>query len=261
MLKASDLAEIARRQLADYDAHQLGGFFRDAPFRLTVAEAYEVQRQVAALRVARGEGIAGYKIGCVSTAVQRQLGIDRPVFGRLFATEMHPSGATLDPARFENLAIEGEFAVRIGEDIPDPDRLAQQPERAIAGVVAVIELHHHVFRGPTPTAEELIANNALHAGVVLALTHGSKELDQQISVFRNGELLGMETSGAIPGGLLASLLSVSQQLAVWGLGLRRGELVLTGSPLPLYSVGPGDCISVCTTHSGDVRATVSPANP
>ena len=216
-----------------------------------------MQRQVAALRVSRGEGIAGYKIGCVSEAVQRQLGIDRPVFGHLFTTELHLSDVTLDPAAFENLAIEGEFAVRIGEDVPDPNWLVQHPRRAIAADVAVIELHNNVFRGAAPTAEELIANNALHAGVVLPPAGGSKELEDQISVFRNGELIGTEMSCAIPGGLFASLLRVAKHLASTGHGLRRGDLVLTGSPLPLYPVGPGDSITVSTPHSCEVRATVA----
>lgn len=247
---APDLADIARRQLADYDAHRPGSFFRDAPFRLTVAQAYEVQRRVAELRVARGEGIAGYKTGCVSAAVQRQLGIDRPVFGHLFTTELHVSGVTLDPAAFDNLAIEGEFAVRMGEDAAG---------LAIAEVVAVIELHNNVFRGDMQTAEELIANNALHAGVVLPLTGGSRELEDEISVFRNGEVLGTQTCGAIPGGLFGSVVSVANHLALSGRGLMRGDLVLTGSPLPLYAVRAGDSIHVRARHGGEVLAQAGTA--
>ena len=132
-----------------------GRFSSDPAFTLTLAEAFEVQRQVAALRAARGEAVAGYKIGCISEAVQRQLGLDRPAFGHIFATELHPSGAVLDARAFDGLAIEGEFAVRIGGDL------------SIASVFPVIELHNNVFRGPVPTSQELIANNALHAGVVL----------------------------------------------------------------------------------------------
>jgi len=251
-----DLAEIAKRQLADYDAHRPGRFFRDAPYQLTVAQAYEVQRRFAALRVARGEGIAGYKIGCVSAAVQQQLGIDRPVFGHLFTSELHPSEVTLDPAAFENLAIEGEFGIRIGEDVPDPDWLVRHPARVIGEVLAVIELHNNVFCGVTPTAGELIANNALQAGVVVAAGTGSTELDDRIAVFRNGAQIGAQTAGAIPGGLFASLLSIAAHLASSGRILRRGDLVLTGSPLPLYPAGPGDVISVCTAQCGDVRATL-----
>lgn len=247
-----NLEEIARRQLADYDAHRPGGFFRDAPFRLTVAEAYDVQRRVAELRVARGEGIAGYKTGCVSVAVQRQLGIDRPVFGYLFTTELHVSGVTLDPAAFDNLAIEGEFAVRMGEDASG---------LAIAEVVAVIELHNNVFRGDVQTAAELIANNAIHAGVVLPVTGGSRELEDEISVFRNGEVLGTQTCGAIPGGLPGSVARVADHLALTGRALRRGDLVLTGSPLPLYAVRAGDSVHVRTRHGGEVLAHVGTAMP
>jgi 2-keto-4-pentenoate hydratase len=242
--------------LADYDAHQPGRYFLKAPSQLTVIQAYEVQRRVAALRVARGEGIAGYKIGCVSEAVQRQLGIDRPVFGHIFNSELHLSGVSLDPEEFENLAIEGELGVRIGEDVPDPGWLAGHAERAISEVFAVIELHNNVFRGDTGTAQELIANNALHAGVVLPLTQGSRDLNDRISVFRNGEQIGVQSAGAMPGGAFASLLSITSYLASSGRLVRRGDLLLTGSPLPLYPVEPGDSICVCTEHCGEVRATV-----
>ena len=70
------------------------------------------------------------------------------------------------PAAFENLAVEGEFGIRIGEDVPDPDGLVRHPERAIAEVSAVMELHNNVFCGASRTVGELIANNALRAGVL-----------------------------------------------------------------------------------------------
>src|SRR5205814_3846674 len=118
-MTASEILAIARRQLTDYDAHQPGRLFEDDSFRLTVDEAYAVQMQTASMRAARGEAIAGYKIGCVSETVQRQLNLDRAVFGHLFATELYHSGVVLKPSGFEGLAIEGEFAVRIAEDISD----------------------------------------------------------------------------------------------------------------------------------------------
>src|SRR5258707_1238304 len=105
-MTASDILEISCRQLADYDAHRPGRIFQDPSFQLTLDEAYAVQIQTAARRVVRGEAIGGYKIGCVSKPVQRQLNVDRPVFGHLFATEFHRSGVALDPAAFEGLAIE-----------------------------------------------------------------------------------------------------------------------------------------------------------
>ena len=54
-MTASDIAKISCRQLADYDAHRPGRIFGDPSFRLTLDEAYAIQIQTAALRVARGE--------------------------------------------------------------------------------------------------------------------------------------------------------------------------------------------------------------
>ena len=196
-----------------------------------------MQHQVAALRTARGEAVAGFKIGCIGEAVQRQLGLDRPAFGHVFATELHLSGTVLDARAFDGLAIEGEFAVRLGGDL------------LIASVFPVIELHNNVFRGPVPTSQELIANNALHAGVVLPAIEipcpdPAQLAGATISVFRNNELLGSAKSDAIPGGPLASLAKVAEHVASTGGALQPGQIVLTGSPLPLYPVRSGDHIIV-----------------
>jgi 2-keto-4-pentenoate hydratase len=244
MTAAPDLPALARRQLADYDAHRPGTYFLDAPAPLTVDQAYEVQRRVAALRHARGEAHGGYKTGCVSPAVQAQLGINHPVYGHLFQSEFHPSGVTLDSSRYDGLAIEGEFAVRVSA-------------AGIAQVLVVIELHHNVFRAPVRTAAELIANNALQAGVVLPLSEDCAKWDDAIEVRRNGELLGAASTSGIPGGLTGSLGRIAAHIASWGRTLRAGELVLTGSPLPLYAVSPGDVIEVSARHAGFVTARVA----
>jgi 2-keto-4-pentenoate hydratase len=240
----SQIAKIARRQLADYDAHRPGRIFEDPGFTLTLAEAFAVQRQVAGLRAARGEAIAGYKIGCISEAVQRQLGLDQPAFGYLFATELYRTGAVLDVASFEGLAIEGEFAVRLGGDL------------SVASLFPVIELHNNVFRRAVPTSPELIANNALHAGVVLPaqeIPDPAEPIGDTLAVYRNGELLGSAHGDAIPGGPFASLAKVAEHLASAGGALEPGQIVLTGSPLPLYPVRPGDHIVVRGPQSLEVE--------
>ena len=245
-MTTSLINEIASGLLADYDAHRPGQIFADPTFTLTLAEAFELQRRVAELRAARGEAVAGYKIGCISEAVRRQLGLDHPAFGHVFATELHPSGTVLNASEFDSLAIEGEFAVRIAGDL------------SIASVFPVIELHNNVFRGPVLTSQELIANNALHAGVVLPpgeiqCPEPTELTGATISVFRNGELLGSAKSDAIPGGPLASLAKVAEHVASTGGALQPGQIVLTGSPLPLYPVRPGDHIVVRGPESTEVE--------
>jgi 2-keto-4-pentenoate hydratase len=256
-----DIRALAQQQLADYDAHRPGLIFAGGADFLNVAQAYALQLEVARLRQARGEMLAGFKVGCVSEAIRRQFGLDRAVFGHVWASEIHPNGVALDSAHFADLAIEGEFAFRLAEDIPSVEALSDEPTRFLASAEVLIELHNYLFRAQPPTAQELVANNALHAGVVLSAEppHNcppEQLLDEKVSVFRNGELLGTATGQALPGGPLGSLAQLTEHLALHGIRLRRGQLVLTGSPLPLYRVSAGDHIQVRGARLPGVWMTV-----
>ena len=100
-----DLQELAQRMLADYDARTPGQLFGE-PLDLTTVQAYALQAEIARLREQRGEKVIGYKVGCTSRPIQTQLGVQEPIFGRLFDTECHPSGVHLSSARYANLAVE-----------------------------------------------------------------------------------------------------------------------------------------------------------
>ncbi len=260
----ADLKYLARKQLAGYDAHDPGRIFDGALPIESQADAYALQMEVAKLRVARGERIAGYKIGCISDVVRKQLKINRALFGHVWASELHQSGAELDPACYANLAIEGEFAVRLAADIPDARWLESHREEAVGAFFPVIELHNYVLRS-AHAALELIANNGIHAGAVLPLHEGGPTqadmlVSEPISVFKNGELLGETRSDTVPGGPFASLLQLAGHLELYGIRLKRGQLILTGTPLPLYRVQEGDRIEVRTRHLGQVNMTVRPAS-
>jgi 2-keto-4-pentenoate hydratase len=244
-----DLRECAQRQLEDYDKHQPGILFADDALQLTIEQAYELQGYVAALREKRREAVAGYKVGCVSEAVRRQLGLSYPVLGRIFACELHESGCALDESRYAGLAIEGEFAVRIGGD------------GAVRSVFPVIELHNYVFRGSGQPARELIANNAIHAGVILPPKGpplvGLEDLrHERIAVCINDEVRGTADGAGLLETIASSLQFVKERLSSLGLGLKPGHIVLTGSPLPLYRVKAGDRISVQCSRFPDVTAAI-----
>ncbi len=248
----ADIAAISCRQLADYEAHRPGRVFEDPAFRLTLDEAYGVQLQTAALRVARGEAIGGYKIGCTSEPVQRQLHVNQPVFGHLFTTEFHPSGVTLNPAAYDHLAIEGELAIRMGDGVAD-----------FASAFVVIELHNHIFRASRQTAQELIANNAFHAGIVLPVElnehaeFGVPSETGPLAVYRNGKLLGRAPASVFAGGPGESARRIADHVAGCGGRILKGQVLLTGSPLPLYPVEPGDEIVVQCPCAGEVRVRIS----
>ena len=108
---------LAARQLADYRTRKPGTFFGEGNRpRLSMEEAYAVQAEVAALRATEGEPVVGYKVGCTGANVREQFGMDGPIRGFVYETELHPSGVELSHASYANLAVEGELAVRLGDD-------------------------------------------------------------------------------------------------------------------------------------------------
>ncbi len=162
-----DLQELAQRMLADYEARTPGQHCAE-PLVLTTVQAYALQAEIARLREQRGEKVIGYKVGCTSRLIQEQLGVKEPIFGRLWGTECHPSGVHLSSARYANLAVEGEMAVRLAKDLPSEPLSAEEYREAIAEVFPVIELHHYVLPEAWPPGQWLIASNGLHAGFVSA---------------------------------------------------------------------------------------------
>ena len=245
---AIDIDALAARQLADYRRATPGTWFAEDHPPLSLEEAYAVQDGAARLRARDGSAVAGYKLGCIGARVREQFGMDGPIRGFLYADELHRSGAAIPRARHANLAIEGEMAVRLGED------------GAIAAAFPVIELHNYVYRGPRPTLAELIANNGLNAGVVLP--------DQEPALADAGPLDATELEITLDGAPLergplwgfgspeATLRWLRDHLGRHGLSLRPGHLILTGTALRLHTVGPGDSLTVTAGPLGAVRMTV-----
>ncbi|HVC96236.1 MAG TPA: fumarylacetoacetate hydrolase family protein [Pirellulales bacterium] len=256
---ADELHQLALRQLADYDGRTPNRIF-SGPLELTVTEAYEIQHQLVWLRERRGESVIGYKVGCTSTVIQRQLGIHEPIYGRIFSTGCFASGARISGANYANLAIEGELAVRLAKDLLEPLAADEEYAEAIETVFPVIELHHYRLRSARPCCQELIASNGMHAGMVWPEERGGGPC----SPAKGCEIKVRIETGA--GGIVAESSAVSQpigslrwlalRLATFGLCLVRGQVVLTGSPMKLYPVTPGHRIVVETTCFGKSCAEV-----
>ena len=253
IMTSSEVQTLALRQLQDYDARTPGMAFADPTFHLSLDDAYRVQIETARLRVVRGGTVAGYKIGCVSAAVRRQLGTEHAVFGHLFADEMRTSPAELSADEFCWLAIEGELALILDDDIDDIDGLRQDPMRFVRSVFPVIELHHYIFRGASPSAAEIVANNALQAGIVVPADRNPAVSGEPVELTVKISDRIDETTSANPLGTVHELAS---RLRAFGIEPREGEILLAGSPLPLYRVGRGDRIRVECGGASVVEAAV-----
>ena len=214
-------------------------------------QAYAEQHARCRLRQWRGDAVVGYKVGCATPTTQRQLNVDQPVFGRLFHSGRWPSGTTIPLTRFSSLAIEGELAVRLGQDLPAGEISDSRLRNAVDAVFAVIELHDPIFAAEQ-SASDLIASNAIHAGFVYA-TDASGRLDTEDSTLRV-EVDDVEVA-AVAGGTLidtvaTSLRWLARELGRHRLRLHAGQTVLCGSVAPLIPVSTPSRVSVMTDRFG-----------
>jgi hypothetical protein len=112
----SEIRALADRQWHDYRTRQPGTCFADPGFVLDLSDAYELQDAVATLRVSAGDSLIGYKAGCTGAGTVQQFGMEGPIRGCLFESEVRQHRCAVTGNKFANLAIEGEMAVRIGAD-------------------------------------------------------------------------------------------------------------------------------------------------
>lgn len=245
----SDIRALADRQWRDYRTRQPGTCFADPGFVLDLSDAYELQDAVATLRVSAGDRLIGYKVGCTGTGTVQQFGMEGPIRGCLFESEVRQHCCTVTGDEFTNLAIEGEMAARIAAD------------GTIAAVFPVIELHHFVFRGTRKTLPELVANNGLNGGVVLPsrdwlLSQNYIDRPGELSVWINDRLTASGELWPMRGGVQASLGWLREHLAKKGRALLPEHIVLAGTPLGLYPVRASDRIFVCVDGKVGVECAV-----
>jgi 2-keto-4-pentenoate hydratase len=261
---ASRIRQWAAGHLADYDARKPGTIFAKGVV-LDVAQGYELQAAVADLRRDRGERLIGYKVGCTSPRIKDQLGIDHCVSGRLYETEQHTPGVELSRQNFANLAIEGELAIELSHEPSDESFSDTGIPACIARVFPVIELHHHIFRGDQPSAGELIANNALHAGFIAGSGVSIADIvgepspnSSSLSIFANDRLLEECSGPSLVQTIRSSLRWLTAVVHERGEQLRAGQIILTGSIPKLIAVTEDCGIRVEAPPFGNVHVQFIP---
>jgi 2-keto-4-pentenoate hydratase len=248
-LTSLDLEDLAFRQLSDYQSKNPGTCFLDPDFNLDITSAYKLQDLVTKIRVQGGEQVIGYKVGCTGPGTKAQFGMDGPIRGTLFADEVRQNGVRLNPDEFCQLAIEGEMAIRIGENFQ------------IETVFPIIELHNFIFRSKNKNLSELIANNGINSGIVLP----DMNLQQSNSYIKKDGILSLAINGKSVGqvglwpngaGAEESLNWLKNNLAEHRIQLKPNDIVLAGTALGLYPVKNGDAVLVCVDDQPAVSCSV-----
>ena len=164
---------------------------------------------------------------------------------------LHECGVELSADLFNNLAVEAEMAIKIGEN------------GTIQSIFPVIELHTFVFRAPKKSLSELIANNGLNKGIILS----QENWQTSAAVCEKKSILSLEINGSeidsgamwpMENGPQSSLDWLEKHLGDHDLKLATGDIILGGTALSLHKVQSGDRIKVKINGKIAVQCTIAP---
>ena len=247
---------IANKILEDYDLKNPGTIFKEKKI-ISNEDALLIQSNVARLRQKRGEEIIGYKIGCVSKDTQKKMGFTQPACGYLWKNELHNSGVILNKKDYTNPAMEAEFGVILNRDIKPDLASFDYILQSIEGVNPLIEIHNLVFYGSEPYGAELLANNAIHAGIVIGpeTKISSEKIETDLKLIYDKEITDTWTNKIWPNDMLSEIDWLIKEQAKKNNYLKKGDLILTGAygfPVP---INEKKLIQVTSSAFGNVEAT------
>jgi 2-keto-4-pentenoate hydratase len=226
----------------------------------SAAAAYEVQ--AAMVELVRLPQV-GWKIGATTRAALQLLGLDEAFAGPLFAPHCHGNGAEIALLSAHGPGLETEFLVGLGADLParaEPYG-ADEVAAAVEFVAPAFEVIGCRFAGGLAGNGLLvIADGGGNAGIV----QGEPVRDwRRFDLSRHALRLSLNGAQAASGSSSALIFADPIGAVAWfasqpllaGRGLKRGEIVMTGTCTGLTPIKAGDAAVGDFGALGQVRAT------
>jgi 2-oxopent-4-enoate/cis-2-oxohex-4-enoate hydratase len=212
---------------------------------IRIEDAYRISENLLQRRLADGERVIGKKTGVTSKVVQAALGVHQPDFGYLTDVMCFEEGSEISIAtHLIQPRAEGEIAFVLGKDLTGPGVTNADVIAATEFVKPCFEIVDSRIRDWKIAIADTIADNASSGVFVL----GKDAVDPRsvdfvtcgMVVWKNGEVLSTGAGAAALGSPVTCVAWLANTLGAFGVPLRAGEVILSGSLVPLEPVRPGD---------------------
>lgn len=216
---------------------------------ITIEDAYNISLRMLERRIESGEKIIGKKIGLTSKAVQNMLGVGQPDFGYLTDKMAFSQGEEMPISdRLMQPKAEGEIAFILKKDLMGPGVTAADVLAATDCVLPCFEVVDSRVENWQIKIQDTVADNASCGLFVL----GDRAVDPRkvdlatcgMVVEKNGSIISTGAGAAALGSPVNCVTWLANTLGEFGIPLKAGEVILSGSLVPLEPVQAGDFMSV-----------------
>lgn len=219
--------------------------FTEREADISIDDAYFISLRMVSRRVDAGETIIGKKIGVTSKVVQDMLGVHQPDFGFLTNKMEYANGADIPVAgNLIQPRAEAEIGFRLKKDLIGPGVTEQDVLDATECIMPCFEIVDSRIKDWKIKIEDTVADNASCGVFVL----GDQKADPRdhdlpnlkVTVKKNGKFLSEGLGSAVQGNPLTAVAWLANTLGKYDIPFKAGEVILSGSLVPLEDVKAGD---------------------
>jgi len=219
---------------------------------LTLDDAYAIQSEVTAIRLARGARRIGWKLGYTSLVMREQMGVDAPNFGPLTDAMSVASGDDV-AGRFTQPRVEPEVALRFARDLP-VDADLDDVLGAVVSAHAALEIVDSVWRDYRFTIEDNTADGSSAAGVVIGPEIDvDRVADVDVRLLVDGVERARGVGSDASGHPALGVVWLVGELAARGEAVHAGDVVITGGLTAAVGLGTGVEVSANFDDQAVVR--------
>ncbi|MGE0743630.1 MAG: 2-keto-4-pentenoate hydratase [Rhodospirillales bacterium] len=228
--------------------------------KMTLPEAYEVQKAMIRRRLDRGEKRVGMKMGFTSRAKIIQMGISDMVWGRLTDEMVLEDGGVLNFKKYVHPRVEPEVAFLLKKPLGWPVTAAEAfaAVEAVAPAMEIIDSRYKNFKF---SLEDVVADNSSSSGFVLgSWQKADMDLTNLGMILEfDGRPVQIGSSAAILGNPVRSLVAAARLTHEAEEGLQAGWIVMAGGATAAEALKPGTYVRHTVEKLGFVGFTVSGA--
>jgi len=226
-------------------------------YPLTLAQAYQVQEQSVANRLARGEQQVGIKMGFTSRAKMIQMGVDDMIWGPLTDAMFIEEGGETNWQEYVHPRVEPEIAFLLKKPLSGNVTLAEvmASVEAVAPALEIIDSRYDNFKF---SLEDVVADNCSSSGFTLGAWQSAQTDIANLGMVMefDGEAVEIGSSAAILGNPWRSLAAAARVAGEAGKILPAGSIVLAGASTAAYALKPGVHVRLTCEKLGIAEFTV-----
>ena len=184
------------------------------------------------------------------------LGVDQPDFGQMTSGMIFNEGDAIRCDTMIAPRAEAEVAFMLKRDLTGPGVTAADVLRATDCVMPCFEIVDSRIRDWKIKIQDTVADNASCGVLTLGgVRKDPRKLDLALSgmvLEKDGEVISTTTGASVQGSPVNAVAWLANTLGRLGIGLKAGEVILSGSQSPLVPVKPGDSLAC---HVGGLGST------